>query len=491
VIPENLRFGGGTAGTFLSPVVLLAVIIAGVMICFSTRRKALAAFLAAAILIPPDQVLLVAGMHFPMTRLLALFGLVRILRGRFLGKGAIFSGGMNGIDKALIVLNLFMLINGVLLWHVWGQLVFQLGILLNFFGAYFLLRFLVRDIEDVVQALRVLAGVALVVALVMVGEQLTGKNLLYSTLGGARADELGSVIVRGDHLRAAGPFEHPILAGTFGGILLPLFVGLSWRERKDRKYAALGIAAVTVISFTASSSTALLGFLGGIVGLCSWPLRLQMRWIRWGIVGTLVSLHLYMKSPVWHLISYVDFSGGSSSYHRYQLINQCILHFQDWALVGTKDYASWGWDMWDLSNQYVAIADTTGLIPLLSFLAILVFGFRYLGKARRSAGDRKQQFFIWALGASLFANVVAFFGISYFDQTIVAWYALLAMIHAATISVRRGQRDSTLPGSKGKVLAMTFDSDREGVGVEVHPPTSVTPLVGGPSELGFSRGSLR
>jgi hypothetical protein len=93
------------------------------------------------------------------------------------------------------------------------------------------------------------------------------------------------------------------------------------------------------------------------------------------------------------------------------------------------------------------------------------------------------------LGASLFANVVAFFGISYFDQTIVAWYALLAMIYAATISVRRGQRDSTLPGSKGKVLAMTFDSDRESVGVEVDSPTSVAPLLGGLSELGFSRGS--
>src|SRR5208282_2357750 len=71
----------------------------------------------------------------------------------------------------------------------------------------------------------------------------------------------------------------------------------------------------------------------------------------------------------------------------------------------------------------------------------------YVGKARRSTRDQKEQFFLWALGAALFANVVAFFGISYFDQTIVAWYALLAMILAATISVRRGQRRNTEPGS--------------------------------------------
>jgi len=490
VIPENLSFGGGTTQTFLSPIVLLAIIIAGVMICFSTRRKALAAFLTAAILIPPDQVLLISGMHFPMTRLLAIFGLVRILRSKFSGKVTIFSGGMNGIDKALIVLNLFMLINGVLLWHSWGQLVFQLGILLTAFGSYFLLRFLVRDSEDAVQAIRVMVVVATMVALIMAGEQLTGKNLLYSTLGGARADELGSAIVRDNHLRAAGPFGHPILAGTFGGMLLPLFVGLWWKKRNERKYAVLGIVAATVISFTASSSTALLGFFGGIVGLCFWPLRLRMRLIRWGIVGTLVSLHLYMKSPVWHLISDIDFTGSSSSYHRYQLINQCILHFREWALVGTKDFASWGWDMWDLSNQYVAIADTTGLIPLVSFLTILVLGFRYLGKARRSAPDRRQQFFIWAFGASLFANVVAFFGISYFDQTMVAWYALLAMISAVTNSVFRLKRDTIPSGrSKSNALAMKFNGDIGDSGVEVDSSTSVAPLIGGRSELGFSQGS--
>jgi O-antigen ligase len=100
-------------------------------------------------------------------------------------------------------------------------------------------------------------------------------------------------------------------------------------------------------------------------------------------------------------------------------------------MIGTKDYPNWGWDLWDLGNQYVFIADQSGLIPLLCFLAIFVFGFKYLGITRvRFRGDRRQQFFVWAFGASLLANVVGFFGISYFDQTIVVWYAILAMIGA-------------------------------------------------------------
>lgn len=485
MIPQNLRFGGGVGETFLSPLVLLAVVIAGIVICVSSRRNVVVAFLAASILIPPDQVLLVGTVHFPMLRILALFGLARILRGKFLGKEQIFSGGINSIDKAVIALTLFTLINGVLLWRIWGQFIFQLGSLCDAFGLYFLLRFLIRDLDDVTRTIKVLACVAGVVALLMGYEQATGKNLLYATLGGARASVLGSAIVRDEHLRAAGPFGHPILAGTFGGILLPLFVGLWWKDKKDRKIAAFGIAAATAIAFAASSSTALFGFLGGVVGLCFWPLRRSMRFIRWGIVGALVSLHLYMKSPVWHLVSDIDLTGSSSSYHRYQLINQCIVHFGDWFLVGTKNYESWGWDMWDLSNQYVAIADQSGLIPLLSFLAIIVLSFWYLGKARRSTPDRKEQLFIWALGASLFANVVAYFGISYFDQTIVAWYALLAMIHATAISVRKAQRERANQGSKDE--GSTRNHDRDHAEVEIPALVSESRLLA----VGFPRGNYQ
>jgi hypothetical protein len=244
--------------------------------------------------------------------------------------------------------------------------------------------------------------------------------------------------------RATGPFGHPILAGTFGAISLPLFMGLWWKEKKYRKTALMGICAAAVIPFAANSSTALLGFIAGLVGLCFWPLRKQMRAVRWAIVLTLISLHLVMKAPVWHLISRIDLAGGSSGYHRYQLINQCILHFSEWCLIGTKYYGDWGFDMWDLSNQYVWIADTSGLIPLACFLAMIVLGFKYLGKARRAyKWKRSQELFIWAMGSSLFANAVAFIGIGYFDQTIVVWYALIAMICATAFAARSAQRNAT------------------------------------------------
>ena len=150
----------------------------------------------------------------------------------------------------------------------------------------------------------------------------------------------------------------------------------------------------------------------------------------------LISLHMAMKAPVWQLIDRMSIVGGSSGYHRYQLVDQCIRHFGDWWMYGVKDTGAWGWDMWDTANQYVSVADSTGLIPLILFVAILVYGFKYLVKAREAWADNKNmQLYNWALGGALFANCVGFFGISYWDQTQVVWYTFLAIIVAAYYSV--------------------------------------------------------
>ena len=446
--PNHLNFGGGVSETIVNPVILLAALIVGILMLTLHRRQVAGPFLAAALLISTDHVLLIGGLHFPMLRVLILFGAARIMRTKIATKERIFAGGVNFIDIAFLSFAMFTALNGILLWRQMPAVVFQAGNLFSALGVYLILRFFIRDGEDVKRAIRTLVFVTAVVALIMIDEKATGHNPYYALFGGAYSGKYASVLVRDDHFRATGVFAHPILAGTFGGIVMPLFVGLWWNSPKDRRIATVGVLSATVLPFAASSSTALFGFIGGLVGLCFWPLRRNMRIIRWAILIVLVSLHLVMKAPVWHLISRIDLSGGSSSYHRFELINQCILHYRDWFWIGTKDYADWGWDMWDLSNQYVGTADTAGIIPFLSFLAIIVFGFKFLGKARRAAArvSRKQELFIWAFAASLFANVVAFFGIGYFDQTEVAWLAIVVTI--AVIS-RRTRSERTLATNEG------------------------------------------
>jgi hypothetical protein len=431
--PQNLRFGGGVSDTILNPAVLFVILAAGALICFWPRRRAIVPFLLASILIPMDQVLLIGSLHFPMLRLLVLFGFIRIMKDKVSSKARIFSGGVNKIDIAVILLTVFIALNSILLFQESGAVVNQLGNLFTVFGVYFLLRFLIRDEEDLVRVIQTFAWVVAIIAAIMTYEASTGHNP-YALLGGARASTYGSLAIRDDKFRAQGPFAHSILAGTFGAILVPLFMALWWKGKNYRKIAVMGIVSATVMTVACNSSTPVLAYAAGVLALCMWPVRKSMRAIRWGIVLLLIALHIVMKGPVWSLIEKIDISGGSSSYHRYMLVDQCIRHFGDWWLLGVKDTSVWGWDMWDTANQYVGTCDNSGLLPFLLFIAILVYGFKYVGRARRSAGgDKQRALFLWALGSALFANVIAFVGISYFDQTMVAWYSLLAAISAGAV----------------------------------------------------------
>ncbi|HTZ48947.1 MAG TPA: hypothetical protein VMH20_15250 [Verrucomicrobiae bacterium] len=436
--PTNLRFGGGVSHDTFHPLVLLLVLFAGTLILVLPRKKAIFPFLATALLIPTDQVLLLGHLHFPMLRVLVLFGLVRMLWSILGAKDQLFSGGINRIDVTLLACAVVTAVNAGLLWQSSAALVNQAGVLYTIFGSYCLIRFLVRDGDDVTRLIRGYVYIATFIAAIMIVEHVTKTNPVYSLFGGARASLFASVMERDGKYRATASFVHPILAGTFGAVLLPLFVGLWWKDKASHALAVLGLISATVITLASNSSTPVLSYAAALLALGLWPLRRRMRLIRWGVLITIVSLHLVMKAPVWHLISRVDVLSASSGYHRYQLVNQCILHFWQWCAVGVKDTSTWGWDMWDTANQYVAIADYSGLIPLILFIGVLAFAFQFVGRGRAAAdskGDRTTELFLWALGATLFANAVGFFGISYEEQTFVTWYALLAVIIASSQSV--------------------------------------------------------
>ena len=80
---------------------------------------------------------------------------------------------------------------------------------------------------------------------------------------------------------------------------------------------------------------------------------------------------------------------------------------------------------------------------MLMFIMIIASCFRGVGRSVRAMEDavtqRRDQLFVWAMGAALFAHVITFMSVSYFDQNIVNWYLLLAMIATATDQFVRAQ----------------------------------------------------
>jgi len=148
-------------------------------------------------------------------------------------------------------------------------------------------------------------------------------------------------------------------------------------------------------------------------------------------VGALVGLQFLMKAPVWFLIAKVGGATGGSGWHRATLIDTFIRHFGEWWLYGTRNNADWGYYMWDVDNAFVNSGLQGGLVTFVLFIGLFVYGFRLVSRARRKTEKSpKDARLVWAMGCALFANAVGFFGIFYFDQSILAWYGLLAMISA-------------------------------------------------------------
>jgi hypothetical protein len=310
----------------------------------------------------------------------------------------------------------------VLLWGP-AALISRLGFLYSILGAYFLVRALIRNEEDVLRTIKVLAITLAVIAPCMLAEKISGHNV-FAFIGAA---ELSSI--RNGAIRGQGPFAHAIIAGTVGATLLPLFVGLWWQSRK-RLIPIVGICASTVMTVTSASSTPVMAYAAGVFALLLWPVRRSLRILRWGLVAGLVTLHLVMKAPVWFLLARMGNMMGGSGWHRAMLIDNLVRHFGDWWLIGTRDNSTWGYDMWDAVNAYVGVAQGGGLLTLALYIAVFVYAYRRIGLARKRAGEFSKAILIWSVGCSLFANTVAFFGIAYFDQSVLAWYALLAIICA-------------------------------------------------------------
>jgi hypothetical protein len=409
----------------LDPIVVVAMVFALILIVVLPRKWLMVPLFSMMFLVPLGEQLYIGGTHFYVFRILILVGLFRMLWTKMSGQTAL-PWGFNSVDRAFLWCSIFGACAVILLFLSGNALINQLGILLDTLGGYFLIRFLLQDEDDVFRAIKCLAFLALIIGICMSWEHLTLQNV-FGWIGGATRPEL-----REGKLRCQGPFAHALMAGAFGSTLIPLYLVL-WKTGRAKAIAALGLVGGGLMTWTSNSSTPLMSFAAGMGVIFFWPFRKKMRTVRWGIVIGLIALQLVMKAPVWFLIARVDLTGGSSGYHRAELIDQFIRHFWDWWLIGVRGTGSWGWDLWDVQDQFVATGESGGLAALVFMIAVVSRSFARLGNARKAVdGDAKQEWYFWLLGAALFSTIVGFIGVNYFDQTKFIWFALLAIISTAT-----------------------------------------------------------
>jgi hypothetical protein len=450
----NVTFGGGAQEATITPLGLFLLLVAVVLVLLLPRKHAIVPFLLFVTLVPFGQSFYLDGVHLFADRILILVACLRFLA-QPLYSQEVFAGGFNNIDKVFLTWALSRATAFILLYHVGGAVVNQVGFLWDVLGGYFLIRCLIRNVNDIHLVAKVLVLIAGIIACCMLYEHFKLTNIFAALMGGQIVPDF-----RGGKYRCRGPFEQEILASVFGGTLLPLFVWL-WTAAKSevaaKAIALLGLLSSAIITITAASSTGIAAAVVGIGALCLWPLRKHVRFVLWGLVVMIFALAIAMKAPIWFILARVDFVGGSTGWDRANLIDQCVRHFSSWWLVGTADNANWGFFTWDLCNQFVAEAEQGGLLTLILFIVLVTRSFKKIGFARKKVRTQTHEWLLWTTGCILCAHVAGFIGVSYFDQSKFWWFVTLAMIPAAAKVVRTPGGDQPKAARVAQVRAFRSD----------------------------------
>jgi hypothetical protein len=433
-------------------------LVVGVILWSVPRSAAAIPLLLGGVYMTRGQELEIGPAHFTVVRILVAVGTLRVLLRR-----ERIANGLNRVDRLLIVWAVWLI--GSSAFHTSDAWVYRMGIVWTELGYYFLLRVFIRGEEDIRNIFRVLCVALIPLAVLMLLEKTVGRNF-FAPLGGVWEVP----VLRNGHYRAQGPFALYILAGTVGAVCATM--GLYW-WRSRRGYALAGLGAGGGIILACTSSGPIMMFLFILLGLSFWKLRRRLRLVRWSALAAVVALDLVMKDPWYFLVARVDFSGGSTGWHRARLIQSAIEHLNEWWLVGTDYTRHWmatgqhaNDKHTDITNHLLGIGVLGGL-PLMSvFIMALVSAFGMVGRVlrERAGAAAERRFLAWTLGAILFGYVWNFFSIALFDQSVIFFYLVLAAIGAlggapmAAVPERSpaGSRYGTAIPRKARVPALAF-----------------------------------
>jgi hypothetical protein len=421
----------------LSPLGLALISAALVAILVVPRRWAPVPLLLVACYMTLAQGVMLGPLNFFTIRLVILAGLIRVVsRGEYRGVPR------SPMDWVMVAFSIWALAASVFRDDPGATLTFNGGLVFNTMGVYILLRVFCRNTIEAVFLCRIMAWMLVPVALAMLYEKFAVHNL-FSLFGGV--SEVPEI--REGRIRAQGPFGHSILAGTVGAVMLPVFIGL-WKDYRGA--ATVGILASLTMIVASGSSGPILSAMFAVLGLLLWPLRHQVRMMRWSAVLVYLVLMVVMASPPYYLIARVDLAGGSTGWFRARLIESSLEHLGEWWLAGT-DYTRhwmptgvpWSPNHTDIVNYYLQHGVLGGLPLLILFSLLFVQGFSIVGRLVRLTEKLQPDlaFFYWALGASLFAHSVTAFSVAYQDQSFMFVYFTLALIAGlgTTVTVRRRQ----------------------------------------------------
>jgi hypothetical protein len=407
--------------TVLHPVEAAILIAMMVAILACKRRYAVWPVIVVACFVVPSQRIVVGNFVFTLMRIIILTGMFRVMiRNEFKGVN------WNRLDLAFlafIFLRTFIALIGD---FPDGEFTQRLGAAMESLAMYFTCRCIIRNWTDLFTTIRGFVWIGVPVAICFLYEAATHRNI-FGAFG--YVPDVGQI--RDGRYRAQAAFAHPILAGVYWAVLMPLMIALYFEGSRRAKYeAVLGLVVISIIVVASASSTPVMTIAFGFIGFAFFPFRGSMRLIRWGLLAGFILFQCLSDKPAWRLLVDIDIAGGSTGYYRYKLIDEGVKHIGEWwELGGAIEPTTWSSELNDDTNNFLMIALAGGIPLLTAFLIVISLAFGSVGRAWRYAGkDRHLVIASWAFGVTLFAHIMSFFGVFYFGQMVMLWDLTLAMI---------------------------------------------------------------
>lgn len=379
-------------------------------------------------------VLLIAVFHTPNVDAIAGLSVARcvLLAGlaRGIAAGWIPLTRQDGLAKLFFLFALVMPVAALAhSFEARNPVVGALGWVVSTTGGFLYARCYLSTVQDIQRLPLILALVLLPQCLLSVYEALTRRNL-YNLIGA----RLEMSVVRGGRPRAGGPFGTPILAGSAAALVFPL-LHLNGREYLFRR--VVGSLAVLGIVVSARSSTpvGLLGIGTGILLL--WRFRRAItttRLVSALAVGSLI-YYLWKGRGIWHLLSRIDITGGSTGAHRSMLWNSGIKYIGEWWVYGTDYTRHWipyglpsDPNHVDLTNHLLLIGVKGGLLPAVLVAAAMLYVFKgLLTRSSEEECDGYRPWLAWCVLASVSAVMLGSGTIAYFDNTCILVSVILGV----------------------------------------------------------------
>ena len=420
-MPQNLRnIEYNTFNeTILHPLALVLLIIMLVWVVKANAKNIFYPLLVIGLIITPLQRLAFGSFDITLLRIMLFAVMTRALLRKDYNNII-----LNRMDIYFIIYIMILSLTFVILRRTVDAFINRMGFALDALLGYFLFRIYIKNLDYLKMLVKGISIMAFIVSIFMAIEVITRYNMFH-VFGGVRE----FTWIREGRLRAQGAFPHPILAGSFGAVFVPIAWSLRYFGKlSDKIWSNLGIIGGIIMTLASSSSGPILSLFASVFALSILRFRDYTKQLFFLSILGLIGLSFIMDAPVWHLIARVDVVGGSTGWHRYALIDSAIRNLSEWFLFGVLTTGHWGWGLNDVTNMYVLQAVRGGIFTLILFIFVLKEGYKNVNLKMKHCENPNLQKIYWAWGCALFSHCVTFIGVSYFGQMDFFWYLTLGVI---------------------------------------------------------------